>query len=420
MAQFISMSAMPAPSLVSSSLVCDLHGLLLRLIAVETGMHFSGLRSAAAHCRRQRLLPNTVAKKLARIDDAFAVVRHITVVSAEQFVEDVQRTLRNGSRPDVPRHHDPPHPANVCHHGPAPPTTMRRRNPDAPANATTAPTPPPPNVATAPAAVYEVFEAATAPATVSEFFDISDNVPCASSDVYVTDHEVISNGYSSDYSSDYVSCASSDDYVPNSVFNIPCASSDVYVPDHEVCDNSANVACTPNDHVSDSVFGIPDLFVFGSSVNVPDACRATLAPTPAPPIFTTAPAPIHDRIPDSVPHRPFASTAPTPPPTAPTPQPQYATLTPTPSPPCAVTSPASVSDDANDACASLGENVPAVRPFRPLAAVRPLERDRRLVTSGFLDGRSVFAVSSASSAAHTGVWTLWRLSHSTPSSAERL
>jgi fused signal recognition particle receptor len=66
-----------------------LHGRLLRGIAAETTVHYQGLRAAASHLRRTGLLDSRLAKKLAAIDCAYAISRHITVVSAEQCVSEV-------------------------------------------------------------------------------------------------------------------------------------------------------------------------------------------------------------------------------------------------------------------------------------------------------------------------------------------
>ena len=62
---------------------------LLREIARGTGRHFQGLRSAAAHLRREGLITNKLTKKLARIDDARALNRHVTVISAASVVEEL-------------------------------------------------------------------------------------------------------------------------------------------------------------------------------------------------------------------------------------------------------------------------------------------------------------------------------------------
>jgi hypothetical protein len=74
---------------MAESIIAELHGRLLRGIAGETAVHYQGLRAAASHLRRTGLLDSRLAKKLAAVDVAFAISRHITVVSAEQCVSEV-------------------------------------------------------------------------------------------------------------------------------------------------------------------------------------------------------------------------------------------------------------------------------------------------------------------------------------------
>ena len=95
----------PSPSLVppcllramAAALVADLHGQLLRELAAGSGIHFVGLRAAAAHYRRARLIDNRLSKQLTRLDDTFAVIRHITDVSAKKLVQDVVLCLNQSA-----------------------------------------------------------------------------------------------------------------------------------------------------------------------------------------------------------------------------------------------------------------------------------------------------------------------------------
>ena len=73
----------------AASILANLHGQLLREIARGTGRHFQGLRSAATHLRREGLITNKLTKKLARIDDACALNRHVTVISAATLMEEL-------------------------------------------------------------------------------------------------------------------------------------------------------------------------------------------------------------------------------------------------------------------------------------------------------------------------------------------
>jgi hypothetical protein len=77
------------PACMAESIIAELHGRLLRGIATETSVHYQGLRAAASHLRRSGLLSSKLAKKLAAVDCAFAISRHITAVSAEQCVHEV-------------------------------------------------------------------------------------------------------------------------------------------------------------------------------------------------------------------------------------------------------------------------------------------------------------------------------------------
>ena len=70
---------------MASVLIGELHGQLLRDIAEHHGVNFQGLRAAASALRRAKVIDHTLAGKLTRLDDCWAVVRHITAVSAEQL-----------------------------------------------------------------------------------------------------------------------------------------------------------------------------------------------------------------------------------------------------------------------------------------------------------------------------------------------
>ena len=83
-----------AMSQTSEAIILELHGRLVRLIAEETGVHYQGLRAAASHLRRGRRVAPALAKALCRLDDTFAVCRHITSISAETLVAQVVSSLR--------------------------------------------------------------------------------------------------------------------------------------------------------------------------------------------------------------------------------------------------------------------------------------------------------------------------------------
>eukprot|EP00929_Paragymnodinium_shiwhaense_P089181 TRINITY_DN49383_c0_g1_i1.p1 TRINITY_DN49383_c0_g1~~TRINITY_DN49383_c0_g1_i1.p1 ORF type:complete len:347 (+),score=41.19 TRINITY_DN49383_c0_g1_i1:64-1104(+) len=79
------------------ALIANLHGQMLRMLCNEMRIHFVGLRSAAAHARRRGLLSNQTVKRLGRLDDAFAVTRHISAPYAKEFVDCVMTELKPGA-----------------------------------------------------------------------------------------------------------------------------------------------------------------------------------------------------------------------------------------------------------------------------------------------------------------------------------
>ena len=70
----------------AAEMVADLHGRSLRLAALKTGQHFEGLHAVAAWLRRasptaRDPLVDQVRRKLRILEDATALIRHITSVS---------------------------------------------------------------------------------------------------------------------------------------------------------------------------------------------------------------------------------------------------------------------------------------------------------------------------------------------------
>ena len=83
----------PASPQMAASLILDAHGRAMRDIADLTGKHHQGLRSAAAHLRREGAISSGLAKKLTRLDDAACVTRHITSVSVATLLQEVSASL---------------------------------------------------------------------------------------------------------------------------------------------------------------------------------------------------------------------------------------------------------------------------------------------------------------------------------------
>eukprot|EP00419_Tripos_fusus_P048466 CAMPEP_0172841250 /NCGR_PEP_ID=MMETSP1075-20121228/29879_1 /TAXON_ID=2916 /ORGANISM="Ceratium fusus, Strain PA161109" /LENGTH=274 /DNA_ID=CAMNT_0013685207 /DNA_START=58 /DNA_END=882 /DNA_ORIENTATION=- len=92
-------------SLSAEALILQLHGALLRELADATSQDFAGLEQAARFCRRNKLIDNNTAKRLAHLDHAFNYVRHITKVKADLFLSFI-RELTSGKAftPDSQSH----------------------------------------------------------------------------------------------------------------------------------------------------------------------------------------------------------------------------------------------------------------------------------------------------------------------------
>ena len=76
---------------MSHLLIADAHHRALVLLSTATNQHFQGLQQAARHCRY--VLTIKQKRRLADLDAAFAISRHITPVFVEDFVSDLSLTL---------------------------------------------------------------------------------------------------------------------------------------------------------------------------------------------------------------------------------------------------------------------------------------------------------------------------------------
>jgi hypothetical protein len=74
----------PPACSMACAIIAELHSGLLQDLAGCTGVHFQGLRAAAAFLRRGGC-DATITKRLCRVDDAFSISRHITCVSADRL-----------------------------------------------------------------------------------------------------------------------------------------------------------------------------------------------------------------------------------------------------------------------------------------------------------------------------------------------
>jgi len=71
-------------------LIADFHGRLLRRLSAHANVHFQGLHQAARHFRRGGALGAAMLRKLAHVDIAFNYVRHVTAVSVEEYLRDLE------------------------------------------------------------------------------------------------------------------------------------------------------------------------------------------------------------------------------------------------------------------------------------------------------------------------------------------
>ena len=76
---------------MAAALVLGCHGDCLRLVAAKLGYHPQGLAAASAFLRRRGCVDRRLLRRLAALDAAAAVVRHVTVVSCEELRGDLER-----------------------------------------------------------------------------------------------------------------------------------------------------------------------------------------------------------------------------------------------------------------------------------------------------------------------------------------
>ena len=81
------------PDLDPIHLIHSMHGQLLRLVAQRTGYHHQGIQQAGRYLRQRSLITAPMAKKLANIDVAYNIARHITVVSSRNTYQEFQSAL---------------------------------------------------------------------------------------------------------------------------------------------------------------------------------------------------------------------------------------------------------------------------------------------------------------------------------------
>ena len=78
-------------------LICELHNLLLRELSKDAGMQFQGLQQAARFDRLKKRLGNNMAKKLANLDMAFNIMRHLTKPGVQEFACGIFSAISQGA-----------------------------------------------------------------------------------------------------------------------------------------------------------------------------------------------------------------------------------------------------------------------------------------------------------------------------------
>ena len=89
---------------MAAALCLEAHGGALRLAAQICGTHFQGLAACAAHLRRGGCRDRALLRRLAALDAACGVVRHITVVSVDGFLKDLELACLNIVHDDLDVH----------------------------------------------------------------------------------------------------------------------------------------------------------------------------------------------------------------------------------------------------------------------------------------------------------------------------
>ena len=86
------MALRSAPVQDAAALVVAVHGSALRLLAMKTGRHFTGLEQASRSCS---MLPSRLKKRLVVVDHAFSLIRHITEPSVGQSLAELDAAIES-------------------------------------------------------------------------------------------------------------------------------------------------------------------------------------------------------------------------------------------------------------------------------------------------------------------------------------
>ena len=91
----------------ASSLVFDIHGVMLRTLCTVGDRHYQGLAAAATDSYRKGLITLRQKHRMISVDHAFQVIRHITTVSVRKDTDELYEILRKHTGDDSVKHSTP-------------------------------------------------------------------------------------------------------------------------------------------------------------------------------------------------------------------------------------------------------------------------------------------------------------------------
>ena len=81
-------------ALEASALVFDIHGRMLRTLCEVGDKHYQGLSAAAKDCYRAGLIPHQMQRRMLTVDQAFQVIRHISIVAVRKDSDELAEIMR--------------------------------------------------------------------------------------------------------------------------------------------------------------------------------------------------------------------------------------------------------------------------------------------------------------------------------------
>ena len=86
---------------MAATLAIEAHGSALRLAAEISGFHFQGLAALAGCLRKRGCSDRRLLRRLSALDAAVGLLRHITVVSIQDFEKDLKLELAKMAQMDT-------------------------------------------------------------------------------------------------------------------------------------------------------------------------------------------------------------------------------------------------------------------------------------------------------------------------------